>query len=188
MPVKPNPRRRHLWRQVWGFNVRRKNQWKNEISYLTAIPAAIGEAGHFTAVSLAATLVGLEAPSGSKNLEIKPYGISTLKSDNVARPRIASDLGGDVGADVKYGIAQNLTADFTYNTDFAQVEADEQQINLTRFSLFFPEKREFFLENQGLFQFGGAGNLVTTQGGASGSSGNSGRGSSGSGDTPPVLF
>ena len=59
--------------------------------------------------------------------------------------------------DVKYGITQNLTADFTYNPDFAQVEADEQQVNLTRFSLFFPEKREFFLENQGTFEFGGAG-------------------------------
>ena len=57
---------------------------------------------------------------------------------------------------MKYGVTQNLTADFTYNTDFAQVEADEQQVNLTRFSLFFPEKREFFLENQGTFGFGGA--------------------------------
>ena len=56
---------------------------------------------------------------------------------------------------MKYGVTQSLTADFTYNTDFAQVEADEQQVNLTRFSLFFPEKREFFLENQGMFAFGG---------------------------------
>ena len=59
--------------------------------------------------------------------------------------------------DVKYGVTQNLTADVTINTDFAQVEADEQQINLTRFSLFFPEKREFFLENAGTFDFGGSG-------------------------------
>ena len=58
---------------------------------------------------------------------------------------------------MKYGLTQNLTADFTYNTDFAQVEVDEQQVNLTRFSLFFPEKREFFLEGQGIFEFGGAG-------------------------------
>ena len=64
-------------------------------------------------------------------------------------------MSGDIGVDVKYGLTQNLTADFTYNTDFAQVEADEQQVNLTRFSLFFPEKREFFLENRGLFGFGG---------------------------------
>ena len=56
---------------------------------------------------------------------------------------------------MKYGITQNLVADFTLNTDFAQVEADEQQVNLTRFSLFFPEKREFFLENRDTFTFGG---------------------------------
>ena len=72
---------------------------------------------------------------------------------------MSNDLSGDLGLDVKYGITQNLTADFTYNTDFAQVEADEQQVNLTRFSLFFPEKREFFLENQGMFAFGGAGSV-----------------------------
>src|SRR5439155_18674080 len=66
---------------------------------------------------------------------------------------------GDLGGDVKYGITANLTADLTANTDFAQVEIDEQQVNLTRFSLFFPEKRDFFLEGRGIFDFarGGAG-------------------------------
>jgi hypothetical protein len=60
-----------------------------------------------------------------------------------------------VGFDAKYAVTRNLAADLTVNTDFAQVEADQQQVNLTRFSLFFPEKREFFLENQGTFSFGG---------------------------------
>ena len=59
------------------------------------------------------------------------------------------------GFDAKYGVTKGLIFDFTYNTDFAQVEADESQVNLTRFSLFFPEKREFFLEGQGIFNFGG---------------------------------
>jgi hypothetical protein len=77
-----------------------------------------------------------------------------MPSRGRARPATAD---GDVGLDVKYGVTQNLIADFTYNTDFAQVEADEQQVNLTRFSLFFPEKRDFFLENQGTFSFGGVG-------------------------------
>ena len=99
--------------------------------------------------------MGLEAPSGSRNLELKPYAISGLTTDRVRTPAVSNDLTGDIGFDAKYGLTQNLTADFTYNTDFAQVEADEQQVNLTRFSLFFPEKREFFLENQGLFAFGG---------------------------------
>ena len=74
---------------------------------------------------------------------------------------MSNDATGDVGIDVKYGVTQNLTADLTYNTDFAQVEADTQQINLTRFSLFFPEKREFFLENAGTFAFGASGNNFT---------------------------
>ena len=157
--------------QIWGFNARRMNRWKNEISFLTRIPASLGAGGHFRS-SLMATVVGLEAPSGVRNLEIKPYAISDLTSDLTASPTISNDLGGDVGVDVKYGLTPNLTADFTYNTDFAQVEADEQQVNLTRFSLFFPEKREFFLENQGTFAFGGAAT--------------SGR-SAGAGDTP-ILF
>ena len=140
--------------QVWGLNARRINRWKNEISYVTRVPNALGIRGIFQ-VSAAATLVGIEAPPGARSLELKPYAISDLTTDTTASPAIRNDVGGDAGLDVKYGVTQNLTADFTYNTDFAQVEADEEQVNLTRFSLFFPEKREFFLENQGLFQFGG---------------------------------
>ena len=141
--------------QVWGFNARRINRWKNEVSHLTRVPPTFVGSGLFQS-SLAATMVGVEVPSGAKNLEIKPYAISDLTSDLTATPAISNDLDADVGIDVKYGITQNLTADFTYNTDFAQVEADTQQVNLTRFSLFFPEKREFFLENRDTFAFGGA--------------------------------
>ena len=142
--------------QIWGFNVRRVSIWKNEHSFLTRVPASMGGSGIFL-MSRAATLVGLEAPEQSTNLDIKPFAITDLTSDHVARPAISNALGGDAGLDVKYGVTQNLVADLTVNTDFAQVEADEQQVNLTRFSLFFPEKREFFLENQGLFAFGGTG-------------------------------
>ena len=146
--------------QVWGFNARRQNKWKNEISYVARIPPAltIGR-GSFSA-SLFATVVGLEAPPGSKNIEVKPYAVADLTTDRNASPRLSNEPDGDIGMDVKYGVTQNMTADFTINTDFAQVEADEQQVNLTRFSLFFPEKREFFLENQGTFAFGGAGNVM----------------------------
>ena len=155
--------------QVWGFQLRRENRWRNEVSYLTRLPDGLSTQG-LIAVSFAATLVGLEVPEASRNLDIKPYAISEISGDRNATPEISNDLGGDVGLDVKFGLTQNLTADLTVNTDFAQVEADTQQINLTRFSLFFPEKREFFLENRGLFAFGGAGGV---------------RG--GGGDTP-VLF
>ena len=157
--------------QVWGFQARRVNRWKNETSYLTPLSSAQANRGHFRA-SLAATMVGLEVPSGSRTLEVKPYVISDLTTHLKPTPQISNEVSGDVGLDVKYGLTQNLTADFTFNSDFAQVEADEQQVNLTRFSLFFPEKREFFLENQGTFGFGG----VATSGRQAGAS-----------DTP-VLF
>jgi hypothetical protein len=140
--------------QDWGFQARRTSKWKNEIAYLTQVPPSLGLGrGDFSA-SLYANLVGLEAPPLSRNLELKPYAIADLTTDNTSVPRRSHDPDGDVGVDAKYSITQNLTADLTYNTDFAQVEADEQQVNLTRFSLFFPEKRDFFLENQGLFTFG----------------------------------
>ena len=139
--------------QVWGIQMRRAIRRKNEWTYFSHIPvnaARSGSAAIFR-ISLSGTLVGIEAPPGSKNLEIKPYGISraTTEAD-------LNDWEGDVGLDVKYGVTENLTADFTYNTDFAQVEVDEQQVNLTRFPLFFPEKREFFQEGRGTFGFGGA--------------------------------
>jgi hypothetical protein len=137
--------------QTWGFNVLRPSRTLNEISFLMPMPPARGQAA-FQQVSLAATLVGLDAPPSSRTFEVKPYVTSSATSDV---PRDIDDVSGDVGLDVKLGITQGLTADLTVNTDFAQVEADEQQVNLTRFSLFFPEKREFFLENAGTFSFGG---------------------------------
>jgi hypothetical protein len=140
--------------QVWGFNVMRVKRAKNEISTLTRVPPARGQQG-FQQPSFAALLVGIAAPAGGRSLDLKPYVTSSVTTDRVGRPDAPTDAKGDVGFDAKYAITQNLTADFTYNTDFAQVEADEQQVNLTRFSLFFPEKREFFLENQGTFAFGG---------------------------------
>ena len=143
--------------QVWGVQFRRAIRRKNEWTYLSPVPidaARRGSTGIFR-ISLAGTLVGLEAPPGSKNLEIKPYGISSVTTDLAADPQVLNDGAGDWGLDVKYGVLDNLTADFTYNTDFAQVEVDEQQVNLTRFRLFFPEKREFFQEGRGIFDFGG---------------------------------
>ena len=142
--------------QIWGVQLRRINRWKNENSYLTRLPNGVGANGSGSMrTSRFATLVGIEAPPGARALDIKPYVTSSLATDRTVTPRIQNAFGRDFGFDGKYGITQNLTADFTYNTDFAQVEADEQQVNLTRFSLFFPEKRDFFIENQGLFNFGG---------------------------------
>jgi hypothetical protein len=140
--------------QLWGFNAMRVKRAKNEISTLTRVPPARGQSG-FQQAQFAASLVGIEAPRAGANMDIKPYAISSLTTDQLAAPRVLNDPEAEAGLDLKYGVTQGLVADLTVNTDFAQVEADEQQINLTRFSLFFPEKRDFFLENQGTFSFGG---------------------------------
>jgi len=143
--------------QTWGINVRRAVKWKNETSYLNPVP----QSGQFSAMfglfrfSSAATLVGLSVPPESRLVEIKPYAISSVRSDRTADVPVSNDVTGNLGLDAKIGLTRGLTADLTYNTDFAQVEDDEQQVNLTRFSLFFPEKREFYLEGQGIFAFGG---------------------------------
>ena len=143
---------------VWGFNMRRTVRWKNEESHIVPLPLALGQRRGLIQMSLDPRLVGLELPPRAKNLEFRPYGIATTATDRLARPLLANDLTANAGLDVKYGVTQNLTADLTYRTDFAQVEVDEQQVNLTRFNLLYPEKRTFFLEGQGIFNFGiGAG-------------------------------
>ena len=145
--------------QVWGIQLRRTVMRKNEWAYLTLIPisaAGFGGRGGVFRVSAAGTLVGLEAPPAGVHLEVKPYAIGGLTPAEAAGAGAAArPIEGDAkaGVDLKYGVTQNLTADFTWNTDFAQVEVDEQQVNLTRFNLFFPEKREFFLEGRGIFDF-----------------------------------
>jgi hypothetical protein len=143
--------------QGWGINVRRSVRWKNEMSYLNQVPL-MGSNSPQQALfrfSAAGTLTGITAPPESRLLEIKPYGITALKTDFEADDPFSNQASAGIGFDTKVGVTRGLVADFTYNTDFAQVEDDEQQVNLTRFDLFFPEKREFFLEGQGIFAFGG---------------------------------
>jgi hypothetical protein len=158
-------RYRHSGPQVWSVNLRRLVRWKNEHSFLSGVPASYGPRAIYK-LSSAATLVGVETPARSMNLEVKPFAISSVTTNLTAATPFRNRFGRDAGVDVKYGLTRGLIADLTYNTDFAQVEEDEQQVNLTRFSLFFPEKREFFLEGQGIFAFGGA-ELRTGPGGAS---------------------
>ena len=173
--------------QVWGLQLRRTIRRNNELVFLTPLPIALGRTGIFR-ISQAATLVGLEAPAGGNNLEVKPYAIAGLSTDLAADPPLRNAGEGAGGLDVKYGLTQNLTADLTYNTDFAQVEVDEQQVNLTRFSLFFPEKREFFLEGQGIFNFargaadGGQRNTGLRQ------EGGGGRGAQRAGNAPTLFY
>ena len=132
--------------QNWGINFQRNIRRNNEIVYW----APLERNRNLYRVSRAGTLQGIEPPS-QRNLQFTPYAL--------AQWRRGGDLDGtestsEFGLDLKYGITPSLTLDLTYKTDFAQVEADEQQLNLDRFNLFFPEKRPFFLENAGQFAVG----------------------------------
>ena len=172
--------------QLWGLQLGRHIRWKNERTYLNPVPIS-GGPGEFR-VSSGATLTGIEVPEGNRVFEVKPYAIGGLATDVNAIPDpILNEGTGDFGIDVKYGVTENLTADFTYNTDFAQVEVDEQQVNLTRFSLFFPEKRDFFLESRGIFDFGRGANFGGG-GGPSAGRPTGGGGFFGGGDAPIIFF
>ncbi len=133
--------------QVWGLNVARYIRRRNEQSFWAPIPR------QYTIYRLteAGTLEGLEPP-GARIAQVTPFARGSVSRDY--RVATDADAAGELGADAKFGVTPSMTLDLTYNTDFAQVEVDEQQINLSRFNLFFPEKRPFFLENAGFFAFG----------------------------------
>lgn len=133
--------------QRWGINFARRVRRKNEISYWSPVTRAFS----IYRASLEGDLVGLPPLRTGRNLRIKPFVLGGAVRGDGER-EFAFDS--SVGVDVKAGITPSLTLDFTINPDFAQAEADEQQVNLTQFSLFFPERREFFLENSGIFYFG----------------------------------
>jgi hypothetical protein len=132
--------------QVWGINFGRRVRRKNEVDYWAPVPRRYD----ITRLSLAGELRGLEGIERGRNVRVKPFVLAEFKK--FARQDF--DVDPDGGVDAKYSVTPSLTLDLTFNTDFSQVEVDEQQVNLTRFPLFFPEKREFFLENDGIFQFG----------------------------------
>jgi hypothetical protein len=133
--------------QTWGFNVARVVRSHNEESLWTAW-SRDNEGLH--RISRAGHLAGLSAlPRSGLALEGKPYLLAEGEDETGIR-----DARLKAGGDVKYEVRPGLTLDATVNTDFAQVEVDSEQVNLTRFDLFFPEKRDFFLENAGIFEFG----------------------------------
>ncbi len=141
--------------QTWGINFIRRTRRLNEDSYWSPLPRI----HRFTRVSLAGTLEGLEGLHSRRDIKVTPYGKGSVNED----AGIPTDGKLDAGVDAKLGIGGSLRLDLTLNTDFSEVEADVQQINLTRFSLFFPEKRAFFLENSGIFRFGPPQNQRNTQ-------------------------
>lgn len=138
--------------QSWGLNMQRNIRRKKEVAYWSPLPRQY----NILRVSRAGVLEGVRTPA-QKNLKITPYVLGSSARDY--RRQSKFENGAQVGGDLKYSVTPSLTLDATVNTDFAQVEVDDQQVNLDRFSLFFPEKRPFFLENAGLFTAGNGGEV-----------------------------
>jgi len=134
--------------QDWAMNVFRLIRRKNEFTYWSPQPRQFSN----YKISFGGRLTGIRGVQPGRNIQLKPF--FTGASSNRALPNLNRRWDADGGVDAKFGIGSSLALDLTVHTDFSQVEADEQQINLTRFSLLFPEKREFFLENQGAFRIG----------------------------------
>jgi hypothetical protein len=139
--------------QTWGLNFARSIRRKNEDAYWAFIPRQF----NLYRLSRAGTVEGIQVPV-RRVATVTPYVLGGMQRayslDGQGRLGYDATRPGEVGADVKLGLTPSLTLDLTYNTDFAQVEVDEQRTNLTRFPLFFPEKRPFFLENAGTFSAG----------------------------------
>ena len=133
--------------QAWGVNFARVIRRNNEYAYWSPVPKQLS----MYRLDLAGVVDGLRPPGQRRNLKFMPYAVASL-----AQPQGADSIREEeAGFDVKYSLTPSLTLDLTYNTDFAQVESDRQQVNFGRFSLFFPETRPFFLENAGSFNVGG---------------------------------
>ncbi len=139
--------------KTWGINFQRNIIKSNEISFWAPLP--LGFNFNIKRVSLAGKMDGLSIKKPG-NLKFLPYTLIQF-TNNEKVENFSSNI--DIGADMKYSITPSLTLDLTYNTDFAQAEVDNQQVNLDRFNLFYPEKRSFFLENAGLFSVGSPGEI-----------------------------
>jgi len=133
-------------KDTWGLQIRRVVRRQGEFAFW----APTGLEANLWRASIYGHLTGIEPPKPGLNLQVKPFATGTAEDSSGGSS--SEDL--ELGLDIKWGLTRNLTLDLTYNTDFAEVESDNLEVNLTRFSLFFPEKREFFLENSGIFAFG----------------------------------
>lgn len=136
---------------TWGINFARYIPRKREESFWAAILQDYGFWGKYR-ISAYGHLIGLTGLQHPQKFEIKPFILPGLERDFAETASYNRKF--DFGLDARYHLTPNLMADISYNTDFAQVEADQEQVNLTRFELFFPEKRDFFLEGASIFRFG----------------------------------
>jgi Domain of unknown function (DUF5916) len=137
--------------QSWGANFLRRIRRKNEVSYW----APLERRDRIFLMSQAGTLQGLPKIRAGRNLTVKPFVLAGRTTGDSLQ---TEDRGteADAGVDLKYGITPRITLDLSYRTDFSDADVDAEQVNLTRFPTFFPEQREFFLENSGIFTLGDA--------------------------------
>ncbi len=130
--------------EQWGFNVQRDVARLKESSRWAAVSRDVG----ITTVAEAGALRGLTDLTQGRGLTFRPFAVSRFDLD-------PAGVSVDGGADLFYRLSPQVTAALTINTDFAEAEVDDRRVNLSRFPLFFPEKRDFFIEESGVFEFGG---------------------------------
>lgn len=137
--------------QSWGFNMYRNRRYSNEVTAWAPFPRVFGA----TRMSYAGLITNLKPPPPGANIRIQPYGLFSIDRYRTPSTGERSDeINFKPGGDVKWAVNTNTVLDLTFNTDFAQADVDRQVNNVTRFSVFFPERRQFFLENASLFGFG----------------------------------
>jgi hypothetical protein len=136
--------------QNWGFNVFRSRRMSNEQTAFSPYPRSFSN----LRMTYAGVLKNLQPPPPSTNVRIQPYFLTSYDNYNGGKIAKPSETNFKLGGELKWAINPNAVLDLTTNTDFAQADADRQVNNVTRFSVFFPERRQFFLENASLFGVG----------------------------------
>lgn len=136
--------------QSWGFNIYRNRRLSNEVTALSPFPRTMSSCR----MDYAGLITGLKPPPPKPNVRIQPYLLSSWSEQRTDGKVDVTDMKAKLGGDLKWAVNPNAVLDLTVNTDFAQADADRQVNNTTRFDVFFPERRQFFLENASLFGFG----------------------------------
>ncbi len=137
----------------WGVNFYRLARRSNELSVWSSVPRTFP----VTRMDYAGILKGLNPPPPTTNIQFQPYALIAMEEENTSNINLFKRPEAEVGGEIKWAVGPNTVLDFTINTDFAQAEVDRNVVNLSRFSVFFPEKRQFFLENSNLFSIGNKG-------------------------------
>ncbi|MEM1055423.1 MAG: DUF5916 domain-containing protein [Bacteroidota bacterium] len=140
--------------QAWGLQLSRNGRRVNELSAWSPWPRQFNT---YT-MAFAGTLTGVEPPPPGRNLRVQPYAL--VDAGRLGDDPFTDDIAPQIGGDLKWAVTPTTVLDLTVNTDFAQADADQQVVNLTRFSVFFPERRAFFLESADVFDVGASDNFT----------------------------